>query len=181
MRFGLQLIKKSKKHLQNLYHSLISSSPFPSSLSPTLTKCCKNFCSLFSFIKKMCSTRTCIIPLENLVNISDYSGRSFVLFIFVCFFINFSCSHGCLERQCQEEGERGLASRRAGNCVFLHFQEDAVGRGGGQGELREKGRRDLASSSGRVTAFNEVQMSLCWQRRAGGEREGWEGGEVATL
>lgn len=58
--------------------------------------------------------------------------------------------------------------------MFLHFQEDAAGRGG-QGELREKGRRDLASSSGRVAAFNEVQMSLCWQRRAacaGGEREG---------
>lgn len=130
MRFGLQVIKKSKKHLQNLYHSLISFSAFPSSSFPTLTKCCKNFCSLFSFIKKkkkMCSTRTCIIPLENLVNISDYSGRSFVLFIFVCFFINFSCSHGCLERQCQEEGGGG-ACRRAGNCVFLHFQEDAAGR-----------------------------------------------------
>lgn len=126
----------------------------------------------------MCSTRTCIIPLENLVNISDYSGRSFVLFIFVCFFINFSCSHGCLERQCQEEGGGG-ACRRAGNCVFLHFQEDAAGRGGGQA-AREKGRRDLASSSGRVAAFNEVQMSLCWQRRAacaGGERGREEGGE----
>lgn len=56
-------------------------------------------------------------------------------------------------------------------CIFKKMLQG----GGGQGELREKGRRDLASSSGRVAAFNEVQMSLCWQRRtacAGGEREG---------
>lgn len=58
-------------------------------------------------------------------------------------------------------------------CIFKKMLQG--GRyGGGQGELREKGRRDLASSSGRVAAFNEVQMSLCWQRRAGGERR-WEG------
>lgn len=43
----------------------------------------------------------------------------------------------------------------------------------GRGGEEEKGRRDLASSSGRVAAFNEVQMSLSWQQRAacaGGER-----------
>lgn len=62
--------------------------------------------------------------------------------------------------------------------MFLHFQEYAAEMDSGGEE--EKGRRDLASSSGRVAAFNEVQMSLSWQRRAacaGGER----GGGVATL
>lgn len=65
--------------------------------------------------------------------------------------------------------------------MFLHFQEYAAEmESGGEGGEVEKGRRDLASSSGRVAAFNEVQMSLSWQQRAacaGGER----GGGVATL
>lgn len=61
-------------------------------------------------------------------------------------------------------------------CVFAFSRRCCrEGGKGGTGGQREKGRRDLASSSGRVAAFNEVQMSLCWQRRAacaGGEREG---------
>lgn len=57
-------------------------------------------------------------------------------------------------------------------CVFAFSRiccRDGEWWGGGV----EKGRRDLASSSGRVAAFNEVQMSLSWQQRAacaGGER-----------
>lgn len=125
-----------------------------------LIKSCKNFCSLFSFF---CCTRTCIIPLENRVNISDYAGRSDVFynftwlsFLFFFFLANFSC----LERQCQVEWGGGKRGRL---CVFCISKNMLEGEGGERAV-----RRDLASSSGRVAAFNEVQMSLSWQAEGGG-------------